>query len=162
MIITELFKVQATTDGAVASKLDNSLEDWKSLQDRNFAFRVEVMELANEIGFFKYWKHSHSSSKERILDEMADCIAFALSIGLTHGYSGLIKEVEPFAMWDDYYMEDLFDMLTDIKISNMGKFQLAFSLLLGIGIKIGATEVEIEAAYRNKSEENIKRQEGGY
>lgn len=162
MNIEKAFETQLKTDEAVAAKLTTSLDDWKPLQDRKFAFRVEVMELANEIGFFKYWKHSHKAKKARILDELADCIAFALSVGITQGYSTLIKEVEPFGMWEDFYMDDLFDMLMDIDLSNMGKFQLAFSLLLGIGLKVGATEDEILEAYYKKSEENLKRQEEGY
>lgn len=162
MNISTAFEVQAKTDAAVAAKLTASLEDWKHLQDRKFAFRVEVMELANEVGFFKYWKHSHKSNKERILDELADCIAFALSIGTTQGYNSLVPEIAPFEMWDDYYMDDMFDMLTDIDLSNMGKFQLAFSLLLGIGLKIGATEDEILEAYYKKSEENLERQASNY
>lgn len=162
MNIEQAFETQLKTDEAVAAKLTNSLEDWKSLQDRKFAFKVEVMELANEIGFFKYWKHSHKIEKGRVLNELADCIAFALSIGLTQGYQGLIKDVEPFGMWEDYYMDDLFDMLTDIRLDNMGKFQLAFSLLVGIGLKVGATEEEIMDAYLQKSKENLARQARGY
>lgn len=165
MNIKRLFEVQETVDNAIAAKMPADWEgfgSWQSLDHRKFAFRVEVMELANEIGFFKDWKHSHTINKEETLEELADCIAFLLSVGLTSNYHKVLESIEPFEVYESYDYDGLFDMLTDIHISNMGKFQLAFSLLLGIGLRLGATEADIVDAYLAKSNKNIERQESGY
>lgn len=165
MNIEQLFETQQEVDNVIAAKMPADWEgfgSWESVEHRKFAFRVEVMELANEIGFFKDWKHSHTIKKDETLEELGDCIAFLLSVGITQGYRKLLKEITPFEMYADYSYDGLFDMLTDLHISNMGKYELAFSLLLGIGLKLGATEAEIIDAYLAKSDKNIERQETGY
>lgn len=165
MNIESLYGTQAKVDDKIAEKLEGGkdfLSSYENIQHRQFAFKVEVMELANEIGFFKDWKHSHTIKVDAALEELADCMAFLLSTGLSLGYDRVVKEVEPFEMWADYPYEDLFDMLTEIQLSNVGKFTLAFKLILGIGLKIGASETAIMYAYVNKSAKNIERQTKGY
>ena len=68
MNVEQLFELQQQVDNKIAENMPEDWEgfgDWKSLHNRNFAYRVEVMELANEIGFFKEWKHSHTIKKDK-------------------------------------------------------------------------------------------------
>lgn len=161
----KLFEVQEKVDAAIAKNMPKEWEgfgSYESVEHRKFALRVEIMELANEIGFFKDWKHSHKVDKEAALEELGDCIAFLLSLGITAGYQRIAQEVPVFEMYADYAWEDLFDMVTDLHVTNAGKFTLIFSLLLGIGAKLGASEAEIADAYLAKADKNIERQELGY
>ena len=161
----KLFEVQEKVDAAIAANMHKEWEgfgSFESVEHRKFALRTEIFELANEIGFFKDWKHSHKIDKEAALEELGDCIAFLLSLGITAGYQRIASEIRPFEMHNEYAWEDLFDMLTDLRVDNAGKFTLIFSLLLGIGLKIGATESEIVDAYMRKSNINIERREKGY
>lgn len=165
MNIQPIFETQRKVDEKIAEKYEGGtayLDTYESIDHRQFAFKVEVMELANEIGFFKDWKHSHVINISDALEELADCIAFLASVGISQGYSGFTKEIEPFELYEDYPYESLFDMLCDIGLQNMGKFTLAFSLVLGIGLKLGASESAILFAYQQKASKNIERQEKGY
>lgn len=164
MNIEQLFKTQENVDNEIAKNMPAEWEgfgDYRSLMHRKFAFRVEVMELANEIGFFKDWKHSHTIDKGAALEELADCMAFLLSIGNTQGYNKMLKAIETFDA-EEYAFGDLFDMLTDMHLSNIGKYTMAFGLILGIGLKLGAIEEEIVEAYNRKAAKNITRQAEGY
>lgn len=161
----KLFEVQEKVDAAIAANMPKEWEgfgSFESVEHRKFALRTEIFELANEIGFFKDWKHSHKIDKEATLEELGDCIAFLLSLGITAGYQRIASEIRPFEMYDEYAWEDLFDMLTDLRVDNAGKFTLIFSLLLGIGAKLGASEAEITDAYLAKADKNIERQNVGY
>lgn len=57
------------------------------LSDRLTALNVEVAELIQEVGHFKYWKKNKEESREKILDEFIDVFHFWLSIGNTLGFS---------------------------------------------------------------------------
>ena len=39
-----------------------------------------MFEYFNAVGIWKWWKHSHKINREKILDELADCFAFFLSL----------------------------------------------------------------------------------
>lgn len=165
MNIQTIFETQRKVDEKIAEKLEGGtdfLDTYESIEHRQFAFKVEVMELANEIGFFKDWKHSHVINITDALEELADCIAFLASVGISLGYARFMKEVEPFELYEDYPYESLFDMLCDTGLQNMGKYTLAFKLILGIGLKLGASESAILYAYHQKAAKNIERQEKGY
>ena len=69
--LTELYKLQDKLDMVVAEK-GHDLQSYHSIESRIFAFHTEVHELANEVGFFKYWKESHVQNRERILEELVD------------------------------------------------------------------------------------------
>lgn len=62
------------------------------LPERLLALHVEVSELANATRCFKYWSEKGPESKERLLDEYADCLHFLLSVGHTLGFTA--EEIE--------------------------------------------------------------------
>lgn len=163
--IERWYEKQREVDTLIEKKMVNlKLTDYLSLEHRTFAFQCELMELANEIGFFKDWKHSHKIDLEDTLEELADNIAFVMSVGATKHYDKVVKEIEPFPLWEDYSYLELFKSLQQNDLSSVGKFQLALSILLGIGLKLNV-EVGlplIERAYFAKANKNIERQKEGY
>lgn len=59
-------------------EVDSHMEKWQR-EKIITALSEEFHEWYNAIGFFKIWK-KHKTSVEKQLDELADCLAFALSL----------------------------------------------------------------------------------
>lgn len=165
MNITQLFESQQFLDNKVTERVKATGYDTNSyycFDHRVFAFHCELMEFANEIGFFKFWKLGHKQDPERILDEGIDCVHFLLSLGNMKGYYKSTKEIEPFALWDDYSIEDMFTLVRQNQLDNVAQWTRAFELVLGILYKLGFTEYEIEKQYYRKNEVNLNRQASEY
>lgn len=69
----ELIKLQE-----LQREVDSHMETWQR-EKIITALSEEFHEWYNAIGFFKIWK-KHKTSIEKQLDELADCLAFALSL----------------------------------------------------------------------------------
>lgn len=126
------------------------------------ALLVELGELANEVQSFKHWKHNKEIKREKVLEEFADCLHFALSI------ENHLKQIS--AMDLDVEIRDMikkessndntFDFLyTYEKVIN-DEFPLLEVMVLGECLGIDGEEVE--KAYLKKHEENYRRQQEGY
>ena len=63
---------------AIQRDVDSHMEVWKRSKIVT-ALSEEFHEWYNAIGFFKIWK-KHKTAVEKQLDELADCLAFALSL----------------------------------------------------------------------------------
>lgn len=165
MNLNKMIDMQTIVDEKIA---ENMPEDWggfagyESVMHRTFAFHIELAELANEIGFFKDWKHSHEVDMEKVSKELCDCLAFALSIGLTRGYTKLKSEIAPFPLWQDYPFYDTFETLRPNNLDTMGKWELAIGVLLGLGLRFGLTEQDIEDKFVWVCQDNINRQANKY
>ena len=72
-LYNELIKLQE-----LQHEVDSHMEVWKR-EKIVTALSEEFHEWYNAIGFFKIWK-KHKTSIEKQLDELADCLAFALSL----------------------------------------------------------------------------------
>lgn len=157
-----MFEMQKQLDESVAERTGMRLDSYEALEKREYAFHTEVHELANEISFFKYWKKSHVIDRDSTLEELVDCIHFLLSIGLTKGYERTVKRVTAFELWEDYDMIELFKELRRNELDSVGRWVMAFSLLLGVGLKCGFTIQDINKAYQLKNAVNEVRQLEGY
>lgn len=72
-LYNELVKLQI-----IQHEVDSHMETWE--RDKIItALSEEFHEWYNAIGFFKIWK-KHKTPVEKQLDELADCLAFALSL----------------------------------------------------------------------------------
>jgi dimeric dUTPase (all-alpha-NTP-PPase superfamily) len=74
--LKELVPVQREVNRTVREKLDRDI----SANEFLLALNVELFEYFNAVGTWKWWKHSHTINREKILDELADCFAFFLSL----------------------------------------------------------------------------------
>lgn len=160
--LQEIYKMQEVLDKQVAERAGVDLASYEAVENRLYAFHTEVHELANELGFFKYWKLSHVTKPERVLDELVDCIHFLTSIGNTKGYTKAVRTVDVFPLWEEYSMLDLFKEIRRNEIDSVGKYALVFSLLLGVATKSGFSMKDVMAGYEKKNEVNKERQESGY
>lgn len=164
MDLTNIYAAQKALDSLIFKNLPEGYdpESYYGVEDRNFAFQVEVMEFANELEFFKYWKHNRDKTRERKLSELADCIHLSTSIAITRGYDKLIDGV----VYDIYYKDmpliELFNIIRKRDIDSMQSYKLVMMLLLSIAEKVGFTEKEVYDAYMLKNKENHERQVNNY
>lgn len=164
MDLVELYGLQKGLDETIAKnvKEDYDLNSHYAEAHIRYAFHTEIHELANEVGFFKFWKNSHVMDRGETLEELVDCIHFLLKLGLMKGYDRAIKEAEVFPLWEDVSIEEMFYEIRRNELDSMGRYQMAFMHLLGIARKLGYHESEVIHAYKLKNLENFKRQENNY
>lgn len=128
---------------------------------RIFAFKVELGEFANETGWFKYWKQSHKLNKEKVVEELADCIHFLLAIGLYRKYRSFVPDLN----WEKWNLREapvLWTSIMENGIGSSGQWKTAFEQLICIGVKLGYSLEEIHLSYLLKNQKNIERQLANY
>jgi dimeric dUTPase (all-alpha-NTP-PPase superfamily) len=162
MNIENLLQMQKELDIAIAKNL-NMEDEFNSVEivdQRVFALKVELGEFANETGFFKYWKQSHTMNRAATIEELADVMHFLLSVGNSRKYN-FIKEISP-KEWNKVPMGRLFFYIMENNLNSSGYWKNAFEHLICIGLKLGFTEEEMLQAYQDKNAKNYARQAAGY
>jgi Uncharacterized protein conserved in bacteria len=157
-----LHSAQSDLHAVIANAQDVNMQDWEVLEYLKFLFFVELGELANEVEFFKYWKINKRNDCENQLKELADCIHVLLGVCDVAGYQKVIKGVSAFPMWEDADYLDMFLLLKRIDLQTFSDVTMAFSLVLGIGLKLGYSISDMIEAYYTKNQENLQRQADGY
>jgi dimeric dUTPase (all-alpha-NTP-PPase superfamily) len=162
MNITNLLETQKSLDIAIAKNLgiEDNFNSVGMVDDRIFALKVELGELSNETGWFKYWKKSHIINQAATLEELADVLHFVLSVGNSRKYT-FINEIDPI-QWDLVPIGRLFIYIMENAFDSSGKWKNAIEQLFCIGMKLGYSEAEIVQAYQDKNAENYARQSRGY
>lgn len=163
-----LLPIQREVNRVVIERLEEKGMEKPNLIDFLIAMHVEFFEFINAVGVWKWWKHSHTIDKVKVLDELADIMAFYLSI------MDIAKEVEDTS---DEIISATEEMISDFETNDLiasvslalqtGEQPMDMSILMGIAIDIARREVdatweEIAEAYSLKSQENISRQNRGY
>ncbi len=132
-------------------------------EDRIIALQVEVAELINEIRFFKFWSKKPQSEKEVILEEFADCLHFALSLGNSLEIDDFI-----FAMGDMkrpirlIYFDINQKLLDLIRDKNVRLLKSIMFNLFEIAWFMGYSEEDVKTAYTQKRIKNYDRQNTNY
>lgn len=161
--LEELLKTQAEVRDEVMKKLKTP----PSKEDHTLAMHIELFELFNEIGTWKWWKHSHIVKKDRVLDELADVMAFFLS------YMLLLEPAKQaqVALWMDDNFDEFMDPEVDVirfvseNITNgeqMPPMVLMLAALAATIKTLNCEWTEIIYAYNEKSKVNIERQRNNY
>ena len=114
------------------------------------AYRVELGELLQEWKQFKFWKLNKGEiDRDKMLEEWADCMHFALSLFIQ-------EEIE----------EDISKYCSYLETYEIIErcFNLYFVLenTLALGLKLGYTLEELEQAYWKKNKINWERIENNY
>lgn len=165
-MMEDMLKVQKKVDGDISRKIEMSFKD--TLHLRNIAFKVELSELANEVGFFKYWKVSHNMVKERVLDEWGDCLAFLNSIVISQGYEDYVisyydKRLEKDIESTTFIRQDwLFRMMNKNDMDSIDNILSQYFYLYMFGKNLGYSIDEMNSAYNTKSVVNMVRAKEGY
>lgn len=161
--LEELLKTQAEVRDEVMKKLKTP----PTKEDHTLAMHIELFELFNEIGTWKWWKHSHIVKKDRVLDELADVMAFFLS------YMLLLEPAKQaqVALWMDDNFDEFMDPEVDVirfvsenitSGEQMPPMVLMLAALAATIKTLNCEWTEIIYAYNEKSKVNIERQRNNY
>ena len=123
------------------------------------AYRVELGELLQEWKQFKFWKLNKGKvNREKMLEEWADCMHFALSLN-NNIYKCKSYTYDDFRRAVEYEkILDIYKVINDCFSVNM----FTLSCVIALGLKLGYTLEELEQAYWRKNKINWERIEGGY
>ena len=152
--IKKMLEAQKELDVALFQK--GGLKEYPRKQIKT-AYRVELGEVLQEWKSFKYWKKNKGIiDKNKLLEEVADCLHFALSLeGEIKNYN--FKEVteEEFEDYDKYDIYNIIDECFVMYRSILGD-------TIALGLKLGFTLDQLEEAYYKKNKINWDRIANNY
>lgn len=150
--LKELLEIQKEFDSRIPTL---------NIQDSKVAYIVEFFEWFNTLETFKNWKKKQGKPLDLQLDELADMLAFGLSIANQSGVSmKTLEESLPNVERDfDYKTSDImYALIEDISNFGLGEedpvllpFNIAYNLY---------TINQLITAYKKKMERNHARQDG--
>ena len=154
MNIKKMLEAQKKLDAALFQK--GGLKEYPIEQIKT-AYRVELGEALQEWKSFKYWKKNKGIIDiNKLLEEIADCLHFALSL------EGEIKNCnfekvaeEDFKYYDKF---DIYEMIDEC-------FTIYSTVLkdtIALGLKLGFTLEQLEKAYYKKNKINWDRIANNY
>ncbi|MDF2804878.1 MAG: hypothetical protein K0S61_4783 [Anaerocolumna sp.] len=158
--LQKLLDMQKELDKTI---LENAQIKEYPLENIKLALLVELGELANVWQGFKHWKKHKEINREKLLEEFADCLSFALS---------LENQLHQSDLDINYYVENLnpkFHESIDIMILQFNglfdevcRLDNALEGVIICGLWLGITPEEMEQAYYAKNKVNYERQNNGY
>lgn len=162
MNLSKLFEAQAILDEKI--EREKSLNSKEILPEMFLAFKVELAEMANETRCFKVWSNKPPSDNSIIIEEYADGLHFALSLGNRLGYNDKLKGG---LIWSGGSLVDTFNdcymAFADFEGEpTLGNYENFLASFLYIYKQIGFTWLEVEQAYFEKNKINHERQANGY
>lgn len=171
MLIKDWLDKQAVLDNFICQS--NGYEDCYSQEfytKRKLALAVEIGEMANETNCFKYWKKNCEIDRDKLIEEIVDCIHFTLSlinlmeVNKKDEFCRIQKEMKIEFIYEfcgiDVEIEKL--ILGIYKMIGLDDYLLTLYNLIAIAKYYNYTAEEIVQAYNKKYEENIERQRRNY
>ena len=150
MNIKKMLKTQKELDAVLFEK--GGLKEYPIEQIKT-AYRVELGETLQEWKSFKYWKKNKGIIDiNKLLEEIADCLHFALSL------ENEIKNYnyeEVFKYYDKYDLYEIIDKCFTIYGTVLGD-------TIALGLKLGFTLDQLEEAYYKKNKINWDRIANNY
>ena len=150
MNIKKMLKTQKELDAALFEK--GGLKEYPIEQIKT-AYRVELGEALQEWKSFKYWKKNKGIIDiNKLLEEIADCLHFALSLEdeiRNYNYEAVFKH------YDEYDLYEIIDNCFTIYGTVLGD-------TIALGLKLGFTPDQLEEAYYKKNKINWDRIANNY
>lgn len=164
MDLIKIYQHQKELDEEILKR--KGIKEYPS-QKIEIAYRVELGELAQEWKGFKYWKDNRGTvDRGKLIDELADCIAFSTSYEAKNDeISSYViefsqKELENFEKNKLKY-EGTNDKLI-LKCLEDCFAWISVQCVIELGVALGFTLDEIEEAYHKKRKVNWERLNSGY
>ena len=154
MNIKKMLKTQKELDAALFEK--GGLKEYPIEQIKT-AYRVELGEALQEWKSFKYWKKNKGIIDiNKLLEELSDCLHFALSLE-NEIKNCVFKKVteEEFKCYDKYDLYKIIDKCFNI-------YRSVLYDTIALGLKLGFTLDQLEEAYYKKNKINWDRIANNY
>lgn len=130
---------------------------------RILALMVEIGELANETRAFKFWSFKKASEKAVLLEELGDCVHFAVSLGIDLGYS---RESLVFIPKSDSLSEQFIDWMNECaKLKTdftLAQYEIVLAYIGSVALAMGFDAQDVYEFYLKKNEINHSRQDKQY
>ncbi|MBM7648868.1 dimeric dUTPase (all-alpha-NTP-PPase superfamily) [Bacillus ectoiniformans] len=163
MNLEKLFMMQKSLDQYIEE--EHGLEKADLFDQKVLALLVEIGELANETRCFKFWSKKAPSERSVILEEFVDGVHFILSLGIVKSFEAEAEisgdhSAEP-SITDQFLR--VFKCVEQFKREqNIDSFNQLLTDYFALGVRLGFSVEEVEAAYVAKNEVNYERQQQGY
>lgn len=130
---------------------------------RILALMVEIGELANETRAFKFWSFKKASEKAVLLEELGDCVHFAVSLGIDLGDS---SESLAFIPKSDSLSEQFIDWMNECaKLKTdftLAQYEIVLAYIGSVALAMGFDAQDVYEFYLKKNEINHSRQDKQY
>lgn len=130
---------------------------------RILALMVEIGELANETRSFKFWSFKKASEKAVLLEELGDCVHFAVSLGIDLGDS---KESLAFIPKSATLSEQFIDWMNECaKLKTdftLAQYEIVLAYIGSVALAMGFDAQDVYEFYLKKNEINHSRQDKQY
>ncbi len=161
MQLKELFAVQKTLNERIVR--EHQLDPAELKNKKYLALLTEIGELANETRCFKYWSKKDPSPREKILEEYVDCLHFILTIGIDLGFEDVVPDHNLETMDLTTHFLNLFLAVNElVSFSSMNSYEVLVEDFFALGIALGFSVEEVQAAYFSKNKINHQRQDAHY
>ena len=121
------------------------------------AYRVELGELLQEWKQFKFWKINKGEiDRDKMLEEWADCMHFALSLENYWGFE-LEEDIE-YRIKIEECTSDIYDLCDECFKTN----DWVLKYTIALGLKLDYTLEELDGAYWKKNKINWERIKNNY
>ena len=163
MDLNKLYEKQAELDKHILEKHNIKMSKEELLDNTILALLVEVGELANTTRCFKHWSTKGMMDKEVVIEELADCLHFYLSIGNQIGAEYFVDDLDNDEDSKIVIFQNIYYWIMRFNHSNdKSLYQEIGAWLMILADSLNFTDEEVEQAYLKKHEENYKRQREGY
>ena len=130
---------------------------------RILALMVEIGELANETRTFKFWSFKKASEKEVLLEELGDCVHFAVSLGIDlEDNTAELEFIEREASLSDQFIDWMSETATLKTQFTLDQYKLVLSYIGSIALAMGFGADDVYDFYIKKNEINHSRQDHQY
>lgn len=161
MNLNTLFKKQMELDAHITQS--KGLEGQQLLDKRIVALICELYECVNEARFFKFWSDKQTfKDKDKLLEEYADVIHFALSVANSLGvHSHEYIKTQPADL--SKLVIGITNQATVLSMSRSKEHVHGLlNNIIALGYQLGFNEHQVIDAYNEKHQENYRRQKVGY
>src|SRR5690625_314948 len=139
------------------------LEGQQLLDKRIVALICELYECVNEARFFKFWSDKQTfKDKDKLLEEYADVIHFALSVANSLG----VHEHEYIKTQPADLSKLVIGITNQATVLSMSRSKEhvhgLFNNIIALGYQLGFNEHQVIDAYNSKHKINYERQKVGY
>jgi len=130
---------------------------------RILALMVEIGELANETRTFKFWSFKPASEKEILLEELSDCVHFAVSLGID--LEDAQRELT-FVQRNESLSDQFIDWMAACALLKshftIENHQHVLSYIGSIALAMGFSAEDVSNIYIKKNSINHTRQDNNY
>ncbi len=159
--LNEMAVKQLELDTHIKDKIE--IDDYQYWSYRIIALNVELNEFVNELRFFKYWSKKPASEKEVVIDELVDCIHFALSMTNTLGVKDLVFGMDDMKRPIQHIYLEIGRKLIEVHCSRDADLMKEIvGNIMEMAWSLGYTMEDIQEAYDKKNKVNYERQNTGY